>query len=541
MNSRTTVKPGTLNTDYRHKSAARKKTIAIAAIAALTLSACTTSGSSGEAGTASNSPASGGTFNIGIGNALDTLDPAQQTTTTVQNVVDYTLEALVTLSPKGKVEPLLATSWKTSADGLALTFSLRKDVKFQDGTPFNAAAVKYSLDRLISGNIKVPIGGAYQVIKSVDAVNPTTVKLNLKNPDPGLLANMTTTVAAIFSPGSVGKFGNKATNIVHPVGTGPYEYVSRVRGSSLTLKRFAGYWGSKPYYSGVVFQIIPEGTSRESALKSGQVDLILNPPLADLTSLSSSDGITVAKLPDDRSIFLTFNETKAPFNNVKVRQAFNYAVDKKSLIKNVLFDAVTPMDSPFPTSMQDHCTAGNYDYNPTKAKQLLKEAGVTNLSVTLGSPSGRYQQDIQTSQAIAGFLAKVGVKVQVKTSDFPTYVSTITDKNGPYDFHMLGWAPGANDAATQMQMFLKRSWPPAGLNSGFVDDPEVEALFAKASVNLDDKSRSQQYCQIQKALWTDAPWVFLWSQTLILAYKSNIAGISYQPNEKFVTVGAHPK
>jgi len=538
MSSRPLATPGTVRAVRPHRPTSRTKTIVIAAIAALTLSACTTSGSGGGGGDTS---ASGGTFNIGIGVALDTLDPAQQTTTTVQNVVDYTLQTLVTLSPQGKVEPMLATSWETSSNGLALTFTLRNGVKFQDETPFNAAAVKYSLDRVNSGTVKVPLSGAYQVIKSIDEVNPTTVKLNLKNPDPGLLANMATTVAAIFSPASVGKFGNKATNIEHPVGTGPYEYVSQVRGSSVTFKRFPAYWGSKPYYSNVVFQIIPEATSRESALKSGQVDLILNPPLADLNSLSSSGGITVAKEPDDRSVFLAFNVSKAPFNNVKVRQAFNYAIDKKALMENVLFGAVTPMNSPFPTSMQDHCAAGNYDYNPTKAKQLLNEAGVTDLSVTLGSPTGRYQQDIQTSQAIAGFLSKVGVKAQVKTSDFPTYVSTIENKNGPYDFHMLGWAPGANDAATQMQQFLKRDWPPAGLNTGFSSNPQVEALFARASVNLDDASRSQQYCQIQKALWEDAPWVFLWSQTLILAYKSDIAGISYQPNEKFETIGAHPK
>ncbi|HEU5008260.1 MAG TPA: ABC transporter substrate-binding protein [Jatrophihabitantaceae bacterium] len=536
MSSRPLSMAGTVRAVRLRRPKSLKIIAALAAIAALTLSGCTTS-----SGGSSNSKSSGGTFTIGIGVALDTLDPAQQTTTTVQNVIDYGLQTLVTFDKNGKLQPMLATSWTTAKDGLSLTLKLRTGVKFHDGTPFNAQAVKFSLGRLIDPKIKVPIGAAFQVIKSIDAVDDSTVRINLKEVDPNLLPNLGVTVAAILSPASATKDGNSYTNIVHPVGTGPYEYVSRQEGSEVTYQRAADYWGDKPYYSKVVFKIIPEATSREAGLRSGQLDMIMNPSVSDLQSLEASGDITVVKAPSDRSIFIAFNNAKAPFTNPQVRQAFNYAVDKKAIIEHVLFGAVDQMDSPFPSSVAGYCKTGDYAYDPAKAKQLLKDSGVGPITVTMGSPTGRYLQDLQVSQAIAGYLRKVGVKVNVKTMDWPSYVTAMQDKNGPFDLHLLGWAPGALDAPTQMEMFDKASMAPAGLNNSFYSDPQVETMFDQASKNLDESSRNAQYCQIQQKIWQDAPWIFLWSQTLILAYKSNIDGISYQPNEKFETINAHPK
>ena len=148
-------------------------------------------------GTAAPSP--NATLTIGIGVDLDTLDPAQQTTTTVQNVIDYGLQTLVAFDTQGKIKPLLATSWETSKDGLTLTLQLRQGVKFHDGTPFNAEAAAFSLDRLISGKVKVPIGAGFKSIKSIEAVNPTTLAIHLKQPDPNLLPNLSITTASIFS------------------------------------------------------------------------------------------------------------------------------------------------------------------------------------------------------------------------------------------------------------------------------------------------------------------------------------------------------
>src|SRR5699024_2872564 len=153
------------------------------------------------------------TMTIGIGITLDTLDPAQQTTTTVMNVLDYELQTLLTLDQDGQLQPQLAESWSWSEDGETLTLKLREGVKFHDGTPFDAEAVKFSLGRLISDDVKVPIGIAFQVIESIEAVDAHTVRLNLRNPQPNLLPNLAFTVAAMLSPASVDAEGNSYTNM----------------------------------------------------------------------------------------------------------------------------------------------------------------------------------------------------------------------------------------------------------------------------------------------------------------------------------------
>lgn len=516
----------------RFSGSRRAACVAATAVAAVVLAGCTTTGEPG---------AEGGTFTIAIGVDLDTLDPAQQTTTTVQNVIDYALETLTELDKDGKTTPGLATDWEISESGTEVTLHLREGVTFHDGTPFNAEAVKFNLDRIRDPKVKVPIGGAFGVIDSVEAVDQSTVRLHLKYPDPALIRNLAITTSAIISPTSATKDGNTYENIVKPVGTGPYVFKSFTKGDKAVFEKYGDYWGEKPYYDTVEFIIIPEGNSREAALRSGEADLIMNPPVTDIEALENDPAIEVLKAPSDRAIFVAFNTSKAPFDNVNVRRAFNYAVDKKSIAKNVLFDTVDVMDSPLAKSLDGYCSVGTYDYDPQKAKQLLADAGVANLSVTLGTPSGRYLQDKQAAQAIAANLAEVGVDAQVRTTDWPSYVSAIQEKNGPYDMHLLGWAPGALDAPTQFQMFQKAQWPPTGLATAFYTNESVESLIDAGNRALDEKQRSDLYCQAQQQIWNDAPWLFLWSQTLILAYSSDVEGVSYVPNEKFDTVYARPK
>ncbi|MGH3504535.1 MAG: ABC transporter substrate-binding protein [Nocardioidaceae bacterium] len=525
--------------------AARTAVLAVVAVFALATASCTTGGAGpgggGNGSAQGNKASSGGTFTIGIGINLDTVDPAQQTTTTVQNVIDYGLQTLTNLNKKGEVTPELATSWDTSKSGKALTLHLRKGVKFHDGTPFNAKAVKFNLDRVRDPKVKCPICGAFQVIKDVKLVDPHTVRLALKYPNPALIRNLAITPAAIVSPKSVKKHGNSYKNIVYPVGTGPYQFQKYQKGTKVVYSRVDDYWGKKPYYDKVVFLIIPEGNSREAALRSGQAQMIMNPPVSDLQSLQSDSSIKVMKAPSDRSIFVAMNNSKPPFDNKTIRRAFNYAINKKAIAKNVLFGTVDVMNSPLASSLSGYCKTGFYAYNPKKAKQLLAKAGAKNLSITFGTPHGRYLQDKQAAQAMAAQLRNVGVDVKVRTTDWSSYLAATEDKNGPYDMHLLGWAPGALDAPTQFQLFEKSKWPPKGLADAFYTDPKVEKLIAKGNRELNEQKRGDLYCRAQKQIWNDAPWIFLWSQTLILAYSQDVAGISYVPNEKFETIYAHPK
>jgi peptide/nickel transport system substrate-binding protein len=167
---------------------------------------------------------------------------------------------------------------------------------------------------------------------------------------------------------------------------------------------------------------------------------------------------------------------------------------------------------------------------------------VKKLTVTFGTPTGRYLQDKQAAEAIAASLKDVGVTANVRTMDWPSYLAATQSPKAKstFDMHLLGWAPGALDAPTQFQMFQKSNWPPSGLATDYYTDPQVESLVAKANKELDATKRKQMYCDAQKRIWSDAPWLFLWSQTLVLAYSKDVTGISYVPNEKFDTIYAKP-
>jgi peptide/nickel transport system substrate-binding protein len=212
-----------MNTSPARRRIPRIRSVAALAALGLIISACSvsdpeapSSGGGGESGDA--------TFSVAVGIDPDTFDPAGQTTTTVQNMVDYMVETLTTVDENGKVGGKLADTFETSEDGMTVTLGLHKGVKFHDGTPFNAEAVKFNLERITSPDVKVPLGSPYKVISSVTPVDDTTVKIGLTRPSPGFLSALSVTTAGMISPASVNANGNTNVNYQHPVGTGPYVF-----------------------------------------------------------------------------------------------------------------------------------------------------------------------------------------------------------------------------------------------------------------------------------------------------------------------------
>jgi peptide/nickel transport system substrate-binding protein len=514
-----------------------RRSLALALLATLLFTACggATTGEKKEAGT----------LRVAIGVDPDTLDPIGQTTTTVQNLVDMVVETLVGIDEKGVVKPLLAESWQTSSDGLQLTFVLRKGVKFSDGAPFDAQAVKVNLDRMLDKKLTVPLRGIMgDAIGSVSAVDATTVRIALTQPSAPIVSALSQTTAGILSPASIRSGGNSYEKTENIVGTGPYLLKERVKSDHVTLTKNANYWGRKANYAVQEFKIVPEAASRESLVLAGQADLVLLPPVSDLNSLRRNAAVKVLVGPSDRTIFIAINNYRpGPLQNVQVRQALNYAVDKKSIIKNILFDAADALDSPMAKSLFGYCRVGDYAYDPARAKTMLAAAGAGDLRVKMITPTGRYIQDKQAAEAIAGNLRDVGVKVDgPSTMDWPTYLRTINvpPTEATTQLHLLGWAPGYLDAQQQMEQFLSQRWPMKGLATSFYKSATVEDLVLKANGGTDPNTRKQQYCQAAKQIWNDAPWIFLWTQSFPMVYSSKVKGISSFPTEKFYTVYAEP-
>ena len=519
---------------------------ALVAALGLALLACGTGGQQ-QAG---SGPRHGDVLRTAIGIDPDTLDPAAQTTTTAAQIVDMMAETLVTIDEKGALKPLLATKWEQSGDGLSWTFTLRQGVKFSDGTPFNAQAVKFSIDRLLSPTtfkaVPGPLGGK-NGIQAVDVVDDTHVKFTLGSKLAPFVSAMTTTAAAIVSPASVGVAPNKPEVITQPVGTGPYKFKERVAGDHITLEVNKGYWGTSPNYESQVYKVVPEAASREALLKSGGADVIALPPANDIPALQADSSLKVVMAPSDRTIQIVINtqdQTQPLLQKPEVRAALNYAVDKDAIIKNVMFGAATPLDAPMSKTLFGYCSVGSYKYDQAKARSMLQAAGAAGMTVRLASPTGRYVQDIQVANAVAGYLRDVGLTVQgPATTDWPTYVATyanVPPAQSKIDLHLLGWAPAYLDAQQQFEQFYSPRTPPAGQETSYYKNPQVDALIEKANAGTDPAQRQKDYCQAAKMVWSDAPWIFLYNQRYPLVTTAKVTGVTGIPNEKFITTWASP-
>ncbi len=530
-----------MNTTAARRRSPRTRTAAALAALGLFLTACSVSdpeapAAGGEGGEG------GGTFSIAVGIDPDTLDPAGQTTTTVQNMVDYVVETLVSVDDQGTVEPRLAETFETSEDGLTVTLGLREGVTFHDGTPFNAEAVKFNLERILNPAVKVPLAAPYKVISSVTAVDESTAEVTLSRPSPGFLSALSVTTSAMISPQSVTAEGNTNENYQHPVGTGPYTFESYTAGETVRVQKYADYWGEEPHYDTVDFRIVPEAATRESLLLAGQVDMIILPPVSDLEALQNNQDVEVLVAPSDRTIFIALDFQDPLLNNKQTRQALNYAVDKEALVDNVLFGAAEVLNAPMAPSLFGYCEVGDYDYDPDRAREMLQESGAAGATLDLLTPSGRYVQDAQAAEAIAGYLREAGLTVNVSTSDFPSFLSRVNAPRSEQtvDMHLLGWAPAYLDADFQMQMFRQATHPPKGLATSFYTNPEVEALLAQADVELDEDRRAELYCDASKVIWDDAPWIFLWTQSFPIVHSADVTGIGSTPTEKFDAIYARP-
>ena len=506
---------------------------------ALVLAACGGGGTTG--GTKQ-----GDKLTVAIGIDPDTLDPMRQTTTTVQNMVQMVVETLVQVDSDGKVQPHLATSWQTSSDGLTWTFTLRPGIKFTDGEAFNAAAAKANFDRILTPGQTCPLCGPFRAVKSVDAVDDTHLRLNLKQPFAPLLGLLTEVTFGFVAPNTIAQGTDTFKDQEKPIGSGPYVLTDRVKGDHVTLSRNDQYWGNKPNFKMQMFKIVPEAASREALVRAGQADVILLPPVSDIPAMQKDSTLKVILAPGDRTIFLAFN-TQDPsqplLQKPEVRQALNYAVNKDQIVKSILFGAAATMDAPMAPSLFGYCKVGSYGYDPNKAKQMLSAAGASNLSLKFVAPTGRYIQDFQAAQAIANDLSAVGVKVDgPRTMDWPTYLGTINvpPAKASVDLHLLGWAPGYLDASQAMVQFQSTSWPPAGLATSYYKNSQVDTLLAKANSESDPAARQSDYCAASKVIWSDAPWIFLWVQRFPIVTSAKVTGVQSIPNESFYTVYASP-
>jgi len=473
---------------------------------------------------------------IGIGTDADTLLPYDQTTTLMQNMADLIYDSYLYQDPDGKLHPRLATGYEVSPDGLTYTIHLRKGVKFSDGTDFNADAAKAAWDNIFNPKARVPLRFAVGMVKECVKIDDYTIQLKLKYPFAPLAPSIAMSLMSPISPAALKKYGEDIRQ--HPTGAGPYILDKWVKGDRIEMVRNENYWGEKPTVAKIIWKIVPEAATREAMLRAGQIDICYKPLPSNVAALKADPKITVEMPLDTRTIFMGLNCQKGITTNKKVRQAFNYAVDKKAIVKKILFGTAEPMDGPVSPKVFGYFKMDKqYDYNPEKAKQLLKEANFDfSKTISMRTPQGRYLFDKQVSEAIQAYFQAIGVKAELRTYDWPTYVAGLLKplKETELEVFLLGWGPLILDADMGLYgQFTCEVNPPKGLGAAFYCNPEYDKIMKASREEQDPQKRLALLKQASEIVWDDAPWLWLHVEKFVIAYSSKIKGMVVTPTEKF--------
>ncbi|MBT4637709.1 MAG: hypothetical protein HN580_07725 [Deltaproteobacteria bacterium] len=471
---------------------------------------------------------------IGIGIDPDTLVPFQITTMIPFNIAQLIYEPILQYGENGELIPNLATSWKFSPDGKTFTIKLRKGVKFTDGSDFNAYSHKNYIDMQLNPKIRAPFRFFLAAIKNVETPDAYTVKFNLKS----TFAPMAevTALGAAMSLKATQPFDINKLRKEH-VGAGPYKLVEWVKGERLVLVRNENYWGKRPTVDKIIYRVIPESATRIAMLRSGELDISYSPSPPDIKSLEASPDFNVARPLSTRMIFIGMNTQKGFTKNKYFRQALNYAIDKKAITERVLFGIAKPLEGTMPPSLFGYSRMDNqYEYNPEKAKALLKKANFPpNTEISLISPVGRYNYDKQIAETVQAYLQNIGVNAKLRTYDWPTYQAMTRkplDKT-ELELFLLGWGAPYYDADFMTFMFFSSYvQPPRGLNSSFYSNKEFDKLTYMARVVLDKNKRKALYKKATEILWDDAPVIWLHVEPFSIAYSSKFKGIQVLSHEK---------
>ncbi|MEW4368511.1 ABC transporter substrate-binding protein [Paenibacillus kandeliae] len=490
---------------------------------------------------------SGGTLIVGRGGDSAALDPAIVTDGESLKIAQQVFDPLLAYKTgTTEVEPALAESWEISDDALTYTFKLRQGVKFHDGTDFNAAAVVFNFDRWSDPKSKYKFEGDSfdyydsmfgpedaRVIKSVTAKDDYTVEFQLNNPQAPFLQNLAMPAFSIASPAAVEKEGANFKS--NPVGTGPFVFKEWKRSDSITLEKNKEYWQEGlPKMDQLIIRSIPDNTARFNALQNGEIDMMEDLSPDDLATLESNPELQKFNRPPFNVAYLGFNVTKEPFNNPKVRVALNHAVDKKGIIDAFFAGQAEAAVNPIPPTLWGYnSNIKDYDYDLTKAKQLLAEAGYPNgidkeLTFYAMPVSRPYMPDgRKVAEVIQASFAQIGVKVSIQSPEWATYLDDLS-KGQKDDLFIIGWTGDNGDPDNFFYPLLDKD-SIGGNNYSQYDSEPLHKLLVQAQRETDQDARAKLYEQAQVIVKEDAPWVPLVHSTPLLAANAKLKGYTPSP------------
>lgn len=441
---------------------------------------------------------------------------------------DLTVEAPKPLS----LVPGLATSWTVSPDRLEYTFKLRPGVTFHDGSPFDASAVKFNVDRLTQkdhpfyyqkgAGVSSALFGR---VAATDVVDTLTARVRIKAPYGDFEDHLATSLGSMQSPQNIQKYGNDG-QADRPSGTGPFKFVQKEAGTKLVLAKNPSYWGGAPKVDQVIVRPIAEPSAMLSALEAGEIQIAvgLTPDLVDRVKRNPNLDIKVADKSGTECIMLNLQDK--PLDDVRVRRALNYAIDRETFTRDILKGLAAPAKSVFsPSSPAYNPKLAGYSYDPERAKALLKEAGVDkgfsfNVVTIAASNRGAMAEYIKNA------LAKIGVTMNIQILDSVAF-SAAANKEGTkpgIGGYLLG---PTTDPMFNVSRFVNSVFgPPNGGNWNFYKNPEVDRLIAQVAAVSSRDERISLYQKMEGLIVDDAPWLFILHAFEARAYNKKLTWTS---------------
>lgn len=424
------------------------------------------------------------------------------------------------------LEPCLAEKWEVSPDGLTYTFYLRKNVKFHDGTIFNAEAVKVNVERQMKGNATSDMSYAdfvFGYVTKVEAKDEYTVVMTLKDVCTPFLYNLAMSLAApIVSPKALKDNNNNVNE--SPVGTGPYKFVRWDKSQSIVLVRNDNYWGSKAKTKNVIFKFIADNSARVVALTNGEVDMIDGIDATVVEQIKKA-GKSVDQ-PDGMNInYMAYNTTTPIFSNADNRKAVSQAVNVPELVQSLYQGYASPANSILPSFVPGYAAdVKQVGYDPNAAKATLSKNGVTNIHMIAYSNPRPYNTATGQvlAEAIQGYLSKVGVTCKIDVFDWTTYKEKV--KAGDYDICFYGWTGDNGDPDNFMALLSDKD---PSMNVSRFDNPQYLELIAKGKATPEGAERNAIYKQLEQMQADLNPWLLISHSKLLSAYNPKIQGYYY--------------
>ena len=456
-------------------------------------------------------PASDAALSIGFVLEPTSLDFTQADGAAIPQVLlTNVYETLVKQDQDGKIVPSLAESWTVSDDGKTYTFKLRDGVKFTNGADFTADDAVFSIEQ-VKTKWKPAVKAAMDVVDKAEATSPTELKVTLKSPSNSWLFKMTTRVGAMFSKTGVADLATK------PIGTGPYVFTSWTRGDNIVLTRNEDYWGTKPNVKTVTFRYFQDPTAMNNALLTGGIQVISTVQTPDtLSQFDDTSKYAIVKGDTNGEVMMTINNTAKPLDDVKVRQAINYALDKKAILEGawagygtVIGSHESPLD-PWYVDLAD-----KYPHDVAKAKELLAEAGQSDLTLKLALPPVPYAA--AAAPIIISQLKEAGITVEPSNVTFDVWLDQVFDASkNDYQLTIINHVE-PRDVGTVF------SGDPTAYYTHY-DNPEVTTLLASADAGTADEQITDMK-KVVEILADDAAAAWLWSFPNLMVSTTAVGGL----------------